>query len=751
MTEHTFSLSGTGRLRMGSSIGQPVSRLDGALKTTGAAMFASDYARDGLLYAVMAVSSFARGHVTSLDVDAAMNHPGVVEVMRPGHAPALAMSPDEKENIYMFRLDLLQNTEVRYANQPIAVVIARSLEAATEGAALLAPRYDIEAPVLGLDGAEAFVPDVVNEGHETTAVTGNATEAFATSVRQLDETYTTAAQYHNPLEPHAIVAEWDGDKLFLDTPSQFMALAQSRIAGLFGIQAEDVTVRCRFLGGGFGSKAFFSGPQVLGVMAARMVNAPVKLVMTRPQMYGPVGHRAETRQTLRLGAGEDGTLNSLDHHTLTSTSMFDDYYESSSILARKLYAAPNISTTHTAVRINSGTPLYMRGPGEASGSVALETAVDEMAWACGLDPLEFRLRNYADQEPISGKPFSSKALRECYQQGAAQFGWSARPLDPRQMVTSAGLLKGWGVGTAIFPAQMNNSHAKAFIRRDGTGGVEAGFHDMGQGAATAFAQVAADSLALPLDRIDVRFGSSENGDAGIAGGSGHMATHGAAIHAAGSEVISQLIELARRDTASPLFSAGNVGIVARDGCLRRADDDSISQSFEDILASAGKEVIEGTGNGAMDPQAAETYSMHAHGAVFAEVLVDPDLGQIRVSRMVGAFAAGNVINPKMVRSQYFGGMIWGLSMALHEHAVTDKRTGRIMSANLADYHIPTNADVPKIEAILVHEDDRHVNALGIKGVGEIGITGTVGAIGNAIWHATGKRIRDFPITLDRLL
>ena len=738
-------------LRMGSSIGQPITRREGVLKTTGAARFAADNHPAGMAHAVMAVSSIARGRVTALDVAAALAHPGVVAVMTPANAPKLALDPDAKNNPFMFRMDLLQNDLVRYPNQPIAVVVADTFEAATEGAALLAPRYDVEAARTGLDSADSFAPQAVGAGAGATETHGDVDAGMAGAAVRMEATYDTPAQYHNAMEPHAIVAAWDGDTLSIDTPSQGMAMAVARIAGLFGIAPEGIHIRSPFLGGGFGSKGMLSGPQVLGIMAARLVGRPVKLVLRREQMFGPVGHRAPTRQTLRMGTNNAGLLMALGHHAKTATSTFDDFIEPAANASHTLYASPAISTSHEAVRLDTGTPLFMRAPGEAPGSAALESAIDEMALACGMDPLAFRLVNYAEVEPITGKPFSSKALRQCYEQGAARFGWAARPQAPRQMRDEAGMLVGWGMGTAVFPALMFQGQARAVLLRDGTGIVETGAHDMGQGAWTGLAQIAADALGLDLDRIEFRSGSSDLPDAGIAGGSAHTATVGMAIDGAGADVIGKLADLATTDERSPLFGAGNAGLIARGGRLHRRDDEARSEAYADILARAGLAEIEGRGTGAMDPAAQSTYAMHAHGAVFAEVTVDPDFGQVRVTRLVGAFAAGTVVNPRMVRSQYLGGMIWGVSFALHEHAVIDKRTGRPMNPNLGEYHVPVNADVPSIEAILVEERDVHVNALGIKGVGEIGITGTAGAIANAVWHATGVRVRSFPITLDQLI
>jgi xanthine dehydrogenase YagR molybdenum-binding subunit len=738
-------------VRHGSSIGQPLTRRDGVLKVTGGARYAADNHPPGMLHAVLAVSTIARGRVTSLDLAAARRHPGVVEIMTPANRPPLAEDPDAKTNPFMFRLDALQNDRVRYANQPIAVVIAETLEAATEGASLLAPRYEALPARMDLDDGESFVPPAVGIGSPATVEHGDVEAALASAARLVDATYETPTQYHNAMEPHAIVVSWDGDALSIDMPTQGLAMSKGRIAGLLGMAPEKIHIRSPFLGGGFGSKGFITGAQLLGILAARLVGRPVKLVLSRQQMYGPVGHRAPTRQRLRIAADGDGRLAAIDHHTRTTSSSFDDFFEPAGEVSHTLYASPAIGTSYEVVRLDTGTPLFMRAPGEATGSIALESAIDEAAAACGMDPLAFRLQNYAEIEPISGKPFSSKALRECYAEGAERFGWSRRPLAPRQMRDESGLLVGWGIGTATFPALMFQAEARAVLRRDGTGLVETGAHDMGQGAWTALAQIAADGLGLDLDQIEFRAGTSDLPDAGIAGGSAHTATAGMAIDDAGAAVIARLADLATGDERSPLFGAGNEGVLARGGRLFRRDDETLSESYADILNRAGLAEIDATGKSAANPAAQALYAMHAHGAVFAEVKVDPDLGQVRATRVVGAFAAGRIINPHLVRSQLLGGMIWGVSFALHEHAVIDRRSGRTLNADLAEYHIPVNADVPSLEAVTVEEHDPHVNALGIKGVGEIGITGTAAAVANAVWHATGIRVRRFPIGIDDLL
>ncbi|WP_407158011.1 xanthine dehydrogenase family protein molybdopterin-binding subunit [Bradyrhizobium sp. STM 3557] len=738
-------------LRHGSNIGQPLARRDGVLKVTGRARYAADNHPRGMLFAVLAVASVARGRVASLDIEAAKAHPGVVEVMTSANRPPLADDPDGKPNPFAFRFEALQNDRVRYAGQPIAVVIGETLEAATEGASLLSPRYETEPARIGLDGNEAYIPPVVGMGFPAESRHGDVDAALAGSAKTIEAIYETPPHYHNAMEPHAIVAEWQGDRLVIDTPTQGLVMMQARLAGLFGIPPENILIRSPYLGGGFGGKGLMAGPQVLGILAAKLVGRPVKLVVRREQLYGPFGHRSPTRQTLRLGASAEGRLSAIHHHARIVTSSFEDFYESAAHVTHTLYAAPAIATTYDAVRADTGTPLFVRAPGIAPGSIALESAIDEMAEACGIDPLAFRVQNYAEVEPTTGKPFSSKALRECYTQGAERFGWWDRPLKPRMMRDKDGFLVGWGMGTATFHALMFAGQARAVIRRDGSGVVESGAHDMGQGAWTAFAQIAADSLGLDLDQVTFKAGSSDLPDAGIAGGSAHTATVGTAIHNAGAAVIGKLAELATADRRSPLFGAGNAGVVARAGRLLRRDDESRGESYGEILARAGLSEIEASGSGLPDQAANEHYAMHSHGAVFAEVKVDPDLGQVRVSRMIGAFAAGRIINPKMVRSQLIGGMIWGVSLALHEEAITDRRSGRIMNANLGEYHVPVNADIPAIEAFTVEEVDPHVNPLGIKGVGEIGITGSAGAVANAVWHATGIRVRRFPVRIGDLV
>lgn len=737
--------------RYGSNAGQPLTRRDGLLKVTGRATYAADNNPDGLLHAVTAVSTIARGRVTALDIAAAKAHPGVIEVLTPENRPPLAHDPDVKMERFGFRIEVLQDNSVRYANQPIALVVAETLEAAAEGAALLNPQYEIEEPRTGLDNGLRFDPAAVGIGASPRSAHGDLEAGMARAARVIEADYETPAQYHNAMEPHAVVAQWDGDRLTLDMPNQALAMSCASYAAYFGIPPENVVIRSPFLGGGFGSKAILNGPQILAMIAARMLGRPVKLALSRSQMYGPVGHRGNTWQTLRIGVDEEGQITALHHRALSATSSFDDFIEPAANASTHLYASPALLSEHQAIRLDVGTPGPMRAPGEASGSAALEVAMDEAAEACGMDPLGFRLKNYAEKEPGTGRPYSSKALRECYAEGARRFGWASRPLAPRRLRDEDGFLVGWGMGTALFPCPHFPAQARATLRADGTALVETAGVDMGQGAWTALAQIAAESLGLDPDKVEFHSGVSTLPDAGVAGGSAHTASAGLALHNAGRDVIDQLAAFATSDPASPLFGAGNVGVVARAGRLHRRDDESRSEAYAELLARAGQREIVGTGQSARDPQLGQAYAMYSHGAVFAEVKVDPDLGQVRVTRLVGAFAAGRIINPRLVESQYFGGMIWGASFALHEEAIIDRRTGRIMNADLAEYHVPVNADIPSLEAILIPEEDPYVNPLGVKGVGEIGVTGTVGAVANAVWHATGVRVRKFPIRIENLI
>ncbi|WP_102224547.1 xanthine dehydrogenase family protein molybdopterin-binding subunit [Acidimangrovimonas sediminis] len=737
-------------IRMGSNAGQPRTRADGLLKVTGRATYAADNHPAGMAQAVLVTAAIARGRVTAMNVEAARAHPGVVEVYTPANRPELALEPDAKPSFFSKLTETLQDDTVRYEGQPIALVVAETLEAATEAARLLAPQYAAETARVGFDLAP-YAPESVGFGFPIEMSKGDIAAGLSEAASTTETVVETPPQYHNAMETHAIVAEWKDGKLYLDTPTQAPGMSAAGFAAWLGLDPADVVIRSPFLGGGFGSKAAVVGAFLLAIQAAKLLDRPVKLALARHQMFGHVFHRGATRQTIKLGMDAEGRLTAIDHHTTAVTAAFEEFIEGASGAARTTYAAPAIRASHDGVRNDVGVPGAMRAPGEASGSAALEIAADVAAEAAGLDPLEFRLRNYAETDPMSGLPYSSKALRECYAEGAREFGWAGRPLAPRQMTDDAGMLVGWGVGTATFPCPMFGAEARATLRADGTAVIETALIDMGQGSWTAMAQIAADSLGLDVEQVEIRGGVSDLPDSGVAGGSGYTATLGLAIDNAGGDTIRQLAEIASSDPDSPLHGTGNTRVVARGGRLYAQDDESRSESYADILARAGRETLSGEGKGARGENDANDHSFQSHGAVFAEVKVDPDLGQVRVTRLVGAFAAGRIINPRMVESQLSGGMIWGISFALHEGAEMDPRTGRILNRDFGEYHVSVNSDAPSVKVLTIPEEDAFVNPLGVKGVGEIGVTGTAGAIANAIWHATGKRVTSYPIRLEELL
>ena len=738
-------------VRLGSNAGQPMTRRDGLAKVTGTATYAADNRPDGLLHAVYVEAGIARGRVNALEIEAALKHPGVVHVMTPDNTPALSQNPDEKTTPFTARIDVLQHDKVRYAGQPVAVVIAETLEAAQEGARLVTADYEVEPARIGFDNGEAFEPQAVGMSTPPVFSKGDLGSARSEAAHSVSAEMETPLQYHNAMETHAVVAEWDGDRLTVDMPNQAIGLAKPGIAAYFGIPAENVTLRSPYLGGGFGSKAVLFGPQMLGILAAREMKRPVKLALRRDQMFGPVQHRSATRQTVRYDLGRDYKFKAMEHQADVSTSSFDDWLDGAANASLSVYAVEAMKASHRGFRFDTGTPGAMRAPGIATGSAVVETAVDMAAEKAGMDPLEYRLLNYADKDPSNGKPYSAKALRECYEEGARAFGWKDRPLKPGLMRDSDGLLTGWGMGTSIFHAPFFPAKARALLRKDGSARAETSGADMGQGAWTALWQMAADGLGVAADDLDFDIGHSDLPDGSVAGGSAHTASAGGALFAAGNDVIRQLAEIATQDKESPLFGAGNERLVGDGGRLFKASDPNVGERYTDILQRAGIDEIEGKGRGNRDKASTETYAMFSHGAVFAEVKVDPDLYQIRVSRLVGAFAAGRIINPRLAKSQLTGGMIWGVSFALHEEGIHDKRTGRPVNNDFAGYHIPVLADVPHVEALLVDEEDPHVNDLGVKGVGEIGITGTVGAIANAVWHATGLRTARYPIKIEDLL
>ena len=729
---------------MQNSIGQPLPRVDGRAKVTGRATFAADQKIPKVAHAWMVTSSIAKGRILTIDTAAALRVPGVLAVLTHQNAPRLPQKPRTAERPSDRKVQLLQNNLVLYANQPVAVVVGETLESARQGAAEVVVRYARAPHSVQLETSlsRGYKPEKGGaHGEPTDATRGDMAAALAAADARIEHVYTTPFEVHNPMEPHATIAQWEGpDKLTLYDATQGPFPDRERVATLLGLHPDQVRVISPFLGGGFGSKGPTWSHVVLAAMAARRVSRPVKLVVTRPQMFGPVGFRSHTRQTVAAAAKKDGTLLALRHDTVAQTSSFDQFVESASMAARMLYNSPANATSHRLVRSDIGTPSFTRAPGWAAGTNVLEIAMDEMAYELKMDPVEFRLKNYAEQDPEKQRPWSSKSLRECYRVGGERFGWSKRPLAPGSM-REGNTLIGWGMASSVYPVHRSKAAARARIHADGSILVESGTQDLGTGTYTIMTQIAADALGVPVSQVTFRLGDTQEAEAPVSAGSQTATSVGSAVSAAARALREKLAQFAGMAPGELVLRGDTLssrGVVPR------------SERLPALLAKQGQPYLE-VEAGAQPGDEQDRYSMYVFGAQFAEVRVDRALGMLRVSRMVGTFGAGRILNPRTARSQFIGGMVWGIGLALYEDAVMDPRLGRFVNNNLAEYHIPCNADVPAIDALWVEETDTHVNPLGVKGIGEIGITGAAAAIANAVFHATGKRIRDYPITLDKLL
>jgi xanthine dehydrogenase YagR molybdenum-binding subunit len=731
-------------------IGRPLDRTDGPLKTCGAARYAAEFRLPDLCHAVMVLSTIPRGRIVDLDATRAESAPGVLLVLSHRNAPSLpehgraAFKPPAGR-----AMSLLQDGDVHYNRQPIAVVVADTLEHAVAAAALVRVRYATEAPRLDFERerADAHKPKDVN-GKPPDAVWGDVDAGRRAAEVHVDATYRTPMQSHNPLEPHATIAHWEGDRLTLYDATQYVSGVRETVAKTLGTADDNVRVVSPFVGGGFGCKGSAWSHVVLAAMCAREVARPVKLVVDRQQMFGPVGGRPLTVQHLALGARRDGTLTYVSHDCVSHTSDFEDWTEPSAVVSRMMYACPNGSTTHRLVKLNTGTPTFQRAPGEATGNFALEVAMDELAAALALDPLALRLRNYAEGEADTGKPFSSKHLRECYRDAADRFGWSRRSAPPRSM-RDGGQLVGFGMATASYPARRMGASAHAALSPDGSFVVQSGSQDIGTGTYTVMTQVAAETLGVPPSRVRFELGDTRLPHAPVSGGSMSAASVGPAVQAACRQLRDLLIAQAVADEASPLHGAAPSNVSVDGGWMSVRDDPARRETIA-ALAGRSRRPLEATAD-AKPGNESERYGLHSFGAVFAEVHVDPELGVIRIPRVVAAYDIGRALNAKTARSQLQGGIVWGVSFALLEDALMDPRNGRIVNANLAEYHVPVNADIQSIDVTFVDYPDLAFNPLGIRGIGEIGITGVPAALSNAIYHATGRRLRDLPMTLDKLL
>jgi xanthine dehydrogenase YagR molybdenum-binding subunit len=738
-----------------SITGAPINRVDAWAKVSGAARYSAEHPVDNVAHAVLVTSTIPSGRVLSIDDSAAREVPGVLLVMT--HENALRLPEKTKDGKIQppigRRLTLLQEDDVYYNNQPIAVVVADTFERAREAGARL--RIDYERKPAVLDFAQAkqalHPPDkVLAEATDTKR--GDLHAGMLAGSARIDVTYTTPIEHHNPLETHATIAAWDGDRLTLYDSTQYMTGVQRIVASIFDMPPENVTTICPYVGGGFGSKGSAWSHVVLAAMAAKQLGRPVKLSLDRNQMFGPVGCRPNTEQRMRMAALADGRMMASGHDTIAYTSMIEDWIEPCGLVTRMMYESPNQETSHRLARMHLGTPTFMRAPGEASGSYALDGAIDELAYELHMDPLDLRLKNYTERDPGKGLPFSSKSLRQCYEIGAERFGWRDRNPQPRSM-RKGNKLVGWGMATASYPTNRMPAACSATLMPDGTALFRSGTQDLGTGTYTVMTQVAADALGVPVDRVRFELGNSTMPEAPVSGGSMTVASVAPAVQAAAQALRLKLLGIAAADERSPLFgvTADQVGVDATTdgGELYLLTDPARREAMQAIAARHGGPV-EATAR-AEPGDEKQKYSMHAFGAVFVEVTVDEDLGEIRVPRVVGVYGVGKLMNEKTGYSQLMGGIVWGISLALFEETMIDKREGRAVNGNLAEYHVPTNADIQAIDVQIVDEDDPHVNPLGAKGIGEIGITGVGAAIANAVFHATGRRVRDLPITLDKLL
>jgi xanthine dehydrogenase YagR molybdenum-binding subunit len=723
-------------------------RYDGLAKVTGKAKYAAEFTVKDPAYAFIVQSTIPNGSVAAIDQSAAMRAPGVLTIMTPFNAPKLPspkIQPPASRHI-----TLLQETAVFYSGQPIAVVVASSLEQAKFAANLLKISYKREPAKLDFTGrlSEARPPN--QPGREPADSTrGDIAASLAKSRVRIEETYTTPIQNHNPMEPHATIASWDGDKLHLYDSTQSISGVKQTAARSLGIPVDNVHVQCPYTGGGFGSKGSTWSHVILCAMAAKAVGRPVKLALDRTQMFGPVGARPRTVQKIKLGATADGKLLAIQHDVIVHTSVMEDFLEPSAIQTRLLYDSESNVTSHKLVEMNLGVATFQRAPGESTGTAALEVAMDELAWKLKMDPVELRLANYAEKDPGKDRPFSSKHLREAYEQAADRFGWSKRPREIGA-TTEGNKLIGWGMATATYPANRSAAMAVCRYLPDGRGYVGCGSQDLGTGTYTIMADTAATFLGLDAHMIDAELGDSTLPKAPGSGGSQSAASIGPAIQAAAMQAKLKLCEIAVADASSPFYGLKAEDLDAKDGKLFAKASPGKSDAIVAILERAGGKPVEATAS-AEPGEDRTAYTSQSFGAVFAEVAVDKDTHMVQVRRVVGAYDVGTLMNQTTGLNQLMGGIVWGVGLALHEETHIDPVYGRTVNENLAEYHVPVNADIGTIDVSVVGIADTKFNPLGARGIGEIGITGVAAAVSNAIYHATGKRVRDFPITPDKLM
>jgi xanthine dehydrogenase YagR molybdenum-binding subunit len=732
---------------MTAYIGTPASRIDGRAKVTGQAKYAGEFNTSGLAYGSVVESTIPRGRIARIDTSEALRVEGVLDVLTHENRPRMAdtdgaykdeIAPEEGSP---FRP--LYDDKIMFSGQPIALVLAEEWEIARYAASLVRIEYEKQAFVTDLykQRDQAFVVKKPDKPH------GDAETAFGAARVRHEAEYFIPTEHHNPMELFASTAVWDGgDKLTVYDKTQGVQNVQRYLCGVFNKKSDDLRVMSPFVGGAFGSGLRPQYQVVLAVLGALALERSVRLVLTRQQMYG-LGHRPATIERLALGAKADGTLDAVTHEAIAVTSQFEDFSRNDTGWAALLYKSANAKYVHRLARLDVPTSCDMRAPGAATGVYALESAMDELAVALKLDPVELRLRCYSDLDQNEGVPYTSKQLRECYRQGAEAFGWDKRTAEPRSMRDGSELV-GWGMATGVWEALQMPAAARIVLTANGHAEVSCAASDIGTGTYTILAQVAADMLGLPIENISIKLGDSSLPQAPVEGGSWMAASASHAVATTAEEVRKELLALAKAMKDSPLAGAKPEDVVLADGKVASKQDASRAISIADAMRHAAVDRIEKEEINIFPDDS--SHARNSHSAVFAEVKIDEQIGIIRVTRVVSAVAAGRILNTKTAHSQIMGGVVWGIGMALHEETVFDPKFGRIMNHNIAEYHVPVNADVQDIKVVFVDEPDTIINALGIKGLGEIGTVGVAAAIANAVYHATGKRVRDLPITLDKL-
>jgi xanthine dehydrogenase YagR molybdenum-binding subunit len=731
---------------MTSYIGSSTSRVDGRAKVTGRAQYAGEFKAPNLVYASVVTSTIARGHIARIDTSRALAVDGVLDVLTHENRPKMASSDEAYNDECLpggspFRP--LYDDKIKFNNQPIALVLAEESEIARFAATLVQIDYVAEKHATDLHTQinKTYVVDKPDKPR------GNAAKAYAAAAVRHEGEYFIPIEHHNPMELFAATVIWNGDgKLTVFDKTQGVQNVQRYVCGVFGLNPDNVRVLSPFVGGAFGSGLRPQYEVVLAVQGALQLQRSIQLVLTRAQMYS-LGYRPATIERVALGASTDGTLDAITHEAIAMTSQYEDYSRNDTSWSALLYKSANAKYEHKLARLDVPTPCDMRAPGAATGVYALECAMDELAVALKLDPVELRLRCYSDSDQNNDVPFTSKQLKACYRKGAEAFGWARRIPEPRSMRDGNDLI-GWGMATGIWEALQMPTAARIVLTGNGHAEVSCATTDIGTGTYTIMAQVAADMLGVPIDYVTVKLGDSSLPHSQVEGGSWMAASVTHAIAATANEVRKELLGLAQKMPGSLLAGLQPDDVVLSDGMIAAKQSKSRAVSLADAMRHGGVDRVEHEKLAEFKED--NKHARNTHSAIFAEVKVDEQLGIIRVTRVVNAVAAGRIINTKTAASQIMGSVVWGIGMALHEETLVDHNFGRIMNANIAEYHVPVNADVQDIKIIFVDEPDSTVNPLGIKGVGEIGIVGVAAAIANAVYHATGKRVRDLPITIDKI-